>query len=72
VTKVRSSAQKLWVWTAITARSKLIVAVHIGGRAIEDACLRFHQLQLALAPGCLPVFTSDGLNQYFQAVSDRR
>ena len=69
VTKARSNAQKLWVWTAITAKSKLIVAVHIGGRAIEDACLLFHQLQLALAPGCLPVFTSDGLNQYFHGMT---
>jgi IS1 family transposase len=69
VTKVKSSTQKLWVWTAITAKSKLIVAVHIGDRAIEDACLLFHQLQLALAPGCLPVFASDGLNQYFHGMT---
>ena len=69
VTKVKRNAKKLWVWTAITAKSKLIVAVHIGGRAIEDACLLFHQLQLALAPGCLPVFASDGLNQYFHGMT---
>ncbi len=69
VTKVKLNAEKLWVWTAITARSKLIVALHIGGRAIEDACLLFHQLQLVLAPGCLPVFASDGLNQYFHGLT---
>ncbi|GAB4482617.1 MAG: hypothetical protein Kow00124_31590 [Anaerolineae bacterium] len=69
VTKVKLKAQKLWVWTAITAKSKLIIAVHIGGRAIEDACLLFHQIQLALAPGCLPVFASDGLNQYFYGLT---
>ena len=69
VTKVKHNAQKLWIWTAITARSKLIVAIHIGGRAIEDACSLFHQLQLALAPGCRPVFTTDGLNQYFHGMT---
>jgi hypothetical protein len=37
VMKVKTNAQKLWGWNAITAKSKLIVAFHIGGRAIEDA-----------------------------------
>ena len=69
VTKVKNKAQKLWVWTAITAKSKLIVALHIGGRAIEDACSLFHQIRLALAPGCLPVFTTDGLDQYFHGMT---
>ncbi len=69
VTKVKLKAEKVWVWTAITAESKLIVALHIGGRAIEDACLLFHQIELALAPGCLPVFASDGLNQYFHGLT---
>jgi transposase-like protein len=58
VTKVKEKVETLWVWTAITAKSKLIVALHIGGRAIKDACLLFHQIQLALAPGCLPVFVA--------------
>jgi hypothetical protein len=45
------------------------VALHIGGRKIEDACLLFHQLQMVLAPGTLPVFASDGLNQYFHGMT---
>lgn len=45
------------------------MAVHIGGRAIEEACLLCHRLQLVLAPGCLPVFASDGLNQYFHGMT---
>ena len=51
------------------ASSKLIVAVHIGGRAIVDACQLIHQIQQYLAPDCLPVFTSDGLNQYFYGLT---
>jgi hypothetical protein len=65
VTKVKLEAERVWVWTAIAARSKLILAVHIGGRAIVDACQLIHRVQQRLAPDCLPVFTSDGLNQYF-------
>ena len=28
-----------------------------------------HALRLSLAPGCLPLFTSDGLNLYFYALT---
>ena len=28
-----------------------------------------HQVSTSLAPGCLPVFSSDGLNQYFYAIT---
>jgi hypothetical protein len=57
------------VWTAASARSKLILAVHLGGWTIGDACCLLHQVSLYLAPGCLPVFSSDGLNQYFYAIT---
>ena len=69
VSKVKVEAQRVWIWTAVAARSKLIVAVHIGGRAIVDACQLIHQIQQYLAPDCLPVFTSDGLNQYFYGLT---
>ena len=69
VSKVKHEAQRVWIWTAVAARSKLIVAVHIGGRAIVDACQLIHQIQQYLAPDCLPVFTSDGLNQYFYGLT---
>lgn len=68
-TKVKLGAQKAWVWSAITVKSKLIIALHIGGRAIADACQLFHQVKMHLAPGCLPVFSSDGLNQYFYGLT---
>jgi transposase-like protein len=65
VTRVKHNAERVWVWTAVSARSKLILALHLGGRTIGDACCLLHQVSLYLAPGCLPVFSSDGLNQYF-------
>jgi len=57
------------VWTAIEAHSKLILGLHIGGRTLADACTLVHQVMLTLAPGCLPVFTSDGLNHCFYALT---
>ena len=64
VTKVKRDPERVWIWTAIDARSKLIMALHVGRRTIGDACLLFHQLKQRLKPGCWPIFTSDGLNQY--------
>jgi len=40
-----------------------------GGRMIGDACHLLHQVILYLTPGCLPIFSSDGLNQYFYAIT---
>jgi len=68
-TRVKSVAGTVLVWSAITAKTKLIFALHIGGQAIEDACLLFHQIRLRLVEGCKPVFTSDGRNQYFHGMT---
>ncbi len=62
VTKVRNRVERVFVWTAVEARSKLIIAISIGERTIANACLLIHQVTMALSPGCLPVFASDGLN----------
>lgn len=68
-TRVKSVAGTVLAWSAITAKTKLIFALHIGGQAIEDACLLFHQIRLRLVEGCKPVFTSDGRNQYFHGMT---
>lgn len=69
VTKVKLGSRRVWVWTAMTASTRLILAVHLGGRSMADACLLIHQVWQRLVPGCLPVFTSDGLNAYFYALT---
>jgi IS1 family transposase len=66
---VKRASSRVWVWTGIDAASKLIFALHIGGRTSADACQFIHQVWQRLAPGCWPVFTSDGLNQYFHGLT---
>jgi IS1 family transposase len=66
---VKTCVQRLWVWTGIDAESKLIFAAHIGGRHSADACRFAHQVWQRLVPNCWPVFTSDGLNQYYHGLT---
>jgi len=69
VTQVRHWARRVWVWTAIDAESKAWLAWHIGGRKQADGHHLLHQVRACLTPGCLPAFTSDGLRQYFYAIT---
>ncbi len=62
VTKVKQDAGRIWVWTAVAAQSKLILAFHIGRRSSADAHQLLHQVWQRSAPDSLPIFTSDGLN----------
>jgi IS1 family transposase len=64
VTRVKRDHERVWLWSAIDAASKLIVAAHLGRRSTADACELIHQVCQRLKPGCFPVYTSDGLNQY--------
>jgi hypothetical protein len=41
--------------------------LHLGPRTQNLAHSVIHSLRELLAPGCLPLFTSDGLNLYFYA-----
>ena len=69
VIRVKNKTDRVFVWTAIAAHSKLVLGLHIGGRTLAEACTLVHQVMRTLAPGCLPVFTSDGLNHYFYALT---
>ena len=68
-TRLRNRAQVLWLWVAIDPRTKLIPVLHLGARTQTAAHAVVHELRQRLAPGCLPVFTSDGLNLYFYALT---
>jgi hypothetical protein len=46
-----------------------VAALHVGPRTQEMTHTLVHTLQHALAPGCLPVFTSDGLALYFYSLT---
>ena len=66
-TRLRNSNQVLWLWLAIDPCTKLLPVLHLGPRTQNMAHLLLHSLRQLLAPGCLPLFTSDGLNLSFYA-----
>jgi len=68
-TKTRQSADALWVWFAIDARTKIIPVLKVGPRTQPVAHAVAHALVRVLAPDCLPIFTSDGLKLYFYALT---
>jgi IS1 family transposase/transposase-like protein len=69
VTKVKQDAERIWVWTAVAAQSKLILALHIGRHSSADAHQLLHQVWQRLTLDSIPIFTSDGLNQYFYGIT---
>jgi len=69
VTKVRRWAKRVWVWTAQDVQSKAWLAWYVGGRTQADAHRIVHQVTQILAVLCVPAFTSDGLRQYFYALT---
>jgi IS1 family transposase/transposase-like protein len=68
-TRVRRWAKRVWVWTAQDVQSKAWLAWHVGRRTQADAHRLVHHVKRVLANGCVPVFTSDGLRQYFYALT---
>jgi hypothetical protein len=68
-TRLRSYKQVLWLWLAIDPLTKILPVLQLGPRTQNMAHLFIHSLRQSLAPGCLPLFTSDGLNLYFYALT---
>ncbi len=68
-THLRQRAHVLWLWVAMDPLTKLIPVLQLGARTQSTAHTVVHELRQRLAPGCLPVFTSDGLNLYFYALT---
>jgi IS1 family transposase len=57
-----------WVWTAMDPTSKLLVVVDVGRRTLAMAQRVVHQVTGVLAPGCVPLFLTDGLKDYTTAI----
>jgi IS1 family transposase len=57
-----------WVWTAMDPTSKLLVVVEVGCRTLAMAQRVVHQVTQVLAPGCVPLFSTDGLKDYATAL----
>ena len=68
-TRLRDSTQVLWLWLAIDPLTKLLPVLQLGSRTHSMAHRLIHSLRQCLTPGCLPLFTSDGLNLYFYALT---
>jgi IS1 family transposase len=68
-TRLRSHTRVLWLWLVVDPISKIIPVLHLGSRTQASAYTVVHDLRHRLAANCLPVFTSDGLNLYFYALT---
>ena len=68
-TRLRCATQVLWLWLVIDPLTKILPVLQLGPRTQHMAHLLIHSLRQILAPGCLPLFTSDGLNLYFYALT---
>ena len=68
-TRLRSAKQVLWLWLAIDLCTKILPVLQLGPRTQNMAHLLIHSLRRLLAPGSLPLFTSDSLNLYFYALT---
>jgi IS1 family transposase len=64
----RLERSSYWVWTAMEPGSKLLVVVDVGSRTLAMAQRVVHQVTRVLAPGCVPLFMTDGLKDYGTAL----
>jgi IS1 family transposase len=64
----RLSRAPQWVWTVIDPESKLLLSVQVGERTLAMAQAVLHQIAQLLAPGCVPLFLSDGYAHYLTAI----
>jgi IS1 family transposase len=57
-----------WVWTAMDPESKLLLVMDVGPRTLALAQRVVHRVSGMVAPGCLPLFLTDGLKDYGTAL----
>jgi IS1 family transposase/transposase-like protein len=67
--KVRQAPDKHWLWAAIAPCTKIVPSVWVGKRTTADAHHFVHDVVGRLAANCVPLFTTDGLRQYFWALT---
>ena len=66
---MKRSNQDMWIWVASDATTKIVPVMQVGGRTQELAYQVVHELKGRLRPGCVPVFSTDGLKNYFYALT---
>ena len=64
----RLSRSPHWVWAAIDPVTKLLLTIDVGDRTLAMAQGLVHQVVQVLAPGCIPLFLTDGFKEYTTAL----
>ena len=65
---IRLERSPNWVWTAMDPESKLLLVIDVGTRTLAMAQHVVHQVVQVLAPGCVPLFLTDGFKAYGTAI----
>jgi len=64
----RLSRSPHWVWVALDPVTKLLLSIDVGDRTLAKAQRVVHQVMQVLAPGCVPLFLTDGFKEYTTAL----
>jgi hypothetical protein len=56
------------VWVALDPITKLLLTIDVGDRTLAMAQRVVHQVVEVLAPGCVPLFLTDGFKEYTTAL----
>src|SRR5499433_602363 len=57
-----------WVWVALDPVTTLLLTIDVGDRTLAMAQGFVHQVVQRLAPGCVPLFLTDGFKEYTTAL----
>jgi IS1 family transposase len=66
---VKEKGQVLWVWTVCEAKTKIIPVLQIAARSQQMAYSVVHELKSRMKADCVPVFSTDGLQHYYYALT---
>ena len=69
VANMKRSNQDMWIWVASDATTKIVPVIQVGGRTQEAAYQVVHELKGRLRTGCVPVFSTFDLKNYFYALT---
>jgi IS1 family transposase len=68
-TTLRRKSREVWLWVALDVETKVVLVLQLGPRTQAIAHRVVHELCNYLAPGYAPLFSSDGLDHYFYALT---
>ena len=64
----RLSRSPHWVWVAMDPITKWLLTLDVGDRTLAMTQRVVHQVVQVLAPGCVPLFLTDGCKEYTTAL----